>query len=70
MVNNTLPAGQLVIAVLGGAIAQSAGGFRMVFVWCGGVGFVLTAALWATAEREGLFVPRTRGHHADHRGSS
>ena len=62
MVNNALPAGQLVIAALGGTVAQHWGGFRAVFVLVGGVGFVMTAALWALAERERLFTPRVRGY--------
>lgn len=55
MVNNTLPAGQLVVALLGGTLAQWLGGFRSVFAAFGSVGFAVTATIWWVAARNGTF---------------
>mmetsp|Transcript_57020 Transcript_57020/g.98210 ORF Transcript_57020/g.98210 Transcript_57020/m.98210 type:complete len:396 (+) Transcript_57020:140-1327(+) len=60
MVNNALPAGQLVVALLGGQLAQRFGGFQMVFVCLGVVGFVSTGIAFAVVFQQGLFRPRLR----------
>lgn len=54
-VNNALPFGQLVTALFGGIIAQYFGGFENVFVCFGGVGSVVTGAVWVASARRGLF---------------
>jgi len=56
MVNNTLPAGQLVIALLGGTVAEVLGGFQWVFVTVGVLGLLITSTTWIVATRDGLFV--------------
>lgn len=58
MVNNTLPAGQLATALLGGAIASELGGFKWVFVSFGVVGLLATSFAWSVAARDGLFVSK------------
>ncbi|KAL7549044.1 hypothetical protein ACHAWF_012312, partial [Thalassiosira exigua] len=55
MVNNALPAGQLVTAVTGGAIAQYFGGFEHSFVSYGFLGAIVTAMAWWISSRRGLF---------------
>ena len=62
MVNNTLPAGQLIVAVFSGAIAQHFGGFRAVFTTCGTVGFALTAVLSGMVLRGDLFTADSKGN--------
>lgn len=55
-VNNTLPAGQLVVALIGGQIAQKlAGGFQMAFVIFGVIGLIVTGVSFAIVFRNGLF---------------
>ena len=54
MVNNTLPMGQLVVAVFGGAIAQYFGGFTYVFVCFGSLGALVTSAVWIYASKYDL----------------
>eukprot|EP00588_Corethron_pennatum_P029717 CAMPEP_0194313056 /NCGR_PEP_ID=MMETSP0171-20130528/9952_1 /TAXON_ID=218684 /ORGANISM="Corethron pennatum, Strain L29A3" /LENGTH=425 /DNA_ID=CAMNT_0039067835 /DNA_START=121 /DNA_END=1395 /DNA_ORIENTATION=+ len=46
MVNNTLPVGQLVIALLGGTVAEVLGGFQWVFVTVGVLGLLITSTTW------------------------
>ncbi|KAL7509023.1 hypothetical protein ACHAXN_007443 [Cyclotella atomus] len=55
MVNNALPMGQLVTALFGGSIAQYFDGFQNVFVCFGGVGCVVTGAVWIVSFKQGLF---------------
>ena len=56
MVNNALPMGQLVTALLGGSIAQHFGGFQYVFVCFGVVGCIVTGFVWIVTWRRGLFL--------------
>lgn len=60
MVNNTLPAGQLVVALIGGQIAQKLGGFQNAFVIFGLVGLVVVSVMSLVAFQNGLFRPRVR----------
>lgn len=60
MVNNTLPAGQLVVALIGGQIAQKLGGFQNAFVIFGLVGLVVVSVMSLVAFQKGLFRPRVR----------
>jgi hypothetical protein len=61
MVNTMLPAGQLVVALLGGQLAQRLGSFQMAFVVFGGVGLIVTSVIFTIVFREGLFIPRPAG---------
>lgn len=56
MVNNALPMGQFVTALLGGWIAQHLGGFEYVFVCFGLVGCIVTGFVWIVSWRRMLFV--------------
>ena len=58
MVNNTLPVGQLITAISGGAIAEYFNGFEYVFVCYGGIGIVVTSAVWIYTSKHGLFSNR------------
>mmetsp|Transcript_6716 Transcript_6716/g.10189 ORF Transcript_6716/g.10189 Transcript_6716/m.10189 type:complete len:384 (+) Transcript_6716:450-1601(+) len=58
MVNNTLPAGQLVIALFGGTVAEVLGGFQWVFVTVGVFGLLITSTAWMVATRDNLFVSK------------
>lgn len=56
VVNNTLPLGQLITALSGGAIAQYFGSFGYAFVCYGVFGALLTSALWALSLRRGMLL--------------
>lgn len=56
MVNNTLPMGQFVTALLVGTISHYCGGFEYTFFWIGEVGSILTTVACIAATKRGLFA--------------